>query len=98
MCSFGRRLSSVVRAMSHISEPPGAYFDIIADQIVEDNIPKVIHKIPHSDHVRFLLRIGMFRYELQIVLDSLESFGTRLMGASVNGEWRSRTQTRFSVA
>ena len=57
MCSFGRRLPSVARAASCISELPSAYFNIIADQVVEDNIPKVIRKIAHSDNVRFLLRI-----------------------------------------
>ena len=57
MCSFGRRLPSVAKAVSRISELSSAYFDIIADQVVEDNIPKVIRKIAHSHNVRFLLRV-----------------------------------------
>ena len=90
MCSFGRRLPSVVRAVGRISEPPGVHSNIITDQVFEDGIPKVIRKIAHSNHVilREFLRIRMFRYELQIVLDSLKGSGTGSTGAFVNGKRR----------
>lgn len=60
----------------------GCFFNTNADLVFDDDIPKVVCKITHGNHVPFLLRVlgvtGTFRYELQLVLDPLESSETSL--------------------
>ena len=71
MYSFDCRLSLAARTVNHVSGLSTGGFKILADLVVEDEIPEVFGKIGYSVHANSLVRVftgvGMFRQKLQLV-------------------------------